>query len=180
MMNNTTQQCCCSCGCSNESVKKEVKIDYLYLDLNTCDRCIGTDMVLEEVIKELIPAFDLAGYAVTYNKIEIATEELAVKYRFVSSPTIRVNGHDICDDVKESDCGCCGEISGTQVDCRVFEYDGELYEVPPKAMLAEAVLRNAFKEESEPCCCYVMPDNLKMFFKGKSKKQSCCCAGSCC
>ena len=36
---------------------------------------------------------------------------------------------DICKDVKESDCGCCGEISGTQVDCRVFEYEGKLYEV---------------------------------------------------
>jgi hypothetical protein len=47
-------------------------------------------------------------------------------------------------------------------------------------MLAEAVLRNAFKEEAEPCCCYVMPVNLKTFFKGKSKKQSCCCGGSCC
>lgn len=27
-------------------MKKEVKIDYLFLDLQTCERCIGTDKVL--------------------------------------------------------------------------------------------------------------------------------------
>lgn len=175
------QQCCCSCGCSGEKNKKEVKIDYLYLDLNTCDRCIGTDSVLEDVIVELTDAFKIAGYDISYNKVEISSEELAVEYKFLSSPTIRVNGIDICDDVKESDCGCCGEISGTQVDCRVFEYEGEMYEVPPKAMLAEAILKNAFAEgHIENCCCYEIPENLKSFFKGKNEKQNCCCSTCCC
>ena len=179
-MNHNTPQCCCSCDCSVEK-KKEVKIEYLYLDLDTCDRCIGTDTVLEEVIDELKPAFEIAGYDISYNKVEIASEELAVKYKFVSSPTIRVNGFDICDDVKESECGCCGEISGTQVDCRVFEYEGEFYEVPPKAMIAETILKNAFiAEVSDSCCRYEVPENLKRFFKGKSEKQNCCCSSTCC
>lgn len=154
-------------------MKKEVRIEYLYLDLNTCDRCIGTDTVLEEVIGELKPAFEIAGYNIAYDKIEIVSEELAVKYKFVSSPTVRVNGIDICNEVKESDCGCCGDISGTQVDCRVFEFEGENFEVPPKAMLAEAILRNAFRTEcAGSCCCYVVPENLKRFFKGKSEKKA--------
>ena len=183
MMKNNTQQCCCSCDCSTEKTienKKEVKVEYLYLDLDTCDRCIGTDTVLEEVMDELKPAFEVAGYHISYNKVEIASEELAIKYKFVSSPTIRVNGFDICDDVNESDCGCCGEISGTQVDCRVFEYEGKFYEVPPKAMISEAILRNAFNTEATDCCCYEVPENLKRFFKGKSEKQSCCCGTCCC
>ena len=163
--------------------KKEVKIEYLYLDLDTCDRCVGTDAVLEDVIVELTPALELAGYSVSYSKIKIDNEELAVQHRFVSSPTIRVNGRDICDEVKESDCGCCGEISGTQVDCRVFEYEGNLYEVPPKAMLAEAILRNAFSDAEScncGCGCYEVPDNLRNFFEGKAKKETCCCGSSCC
>ena len=163
--------------------KKEVKIEYLYLDLDTCDRCVGTDAVLEDVIVELTPALELAGYSVSYSKIKIDNEELAVQHRFVSSPTIRVNGRDICDEVKESDCGCCGEISGTQVDCRVFEYEGKLYEVPPKAMLAEAILRNALSDAescSYGCGCYEVPDNLRNFFEGKAKKETCCCGSSCC
>ena len=163
--------------------KKEVKIEYLYLDLDTCDRCVGTDAVLEDVIVELTPALELAGYSVSYSKIKIDNEELAVQHRFVSSPTIRINGRDICDEVKESDCGCCGEISGTQVDCRVFEYEGNLYEVPPKAMLAEAILRNALSDAESCSCgcgCYEVPDNLRNFFEGKAKKETCCCGSSCC
>ena len=161
---------------------KKVEIEYLYLDLNTCDRCVGTDTVLEEVIEELKPAFAIAGYEISYEKIEILSKELAVKHKFVSSPTVRVNGIDICEDVKESDCGCCGEISGTQVDCRVFEYEGKLYEVPPKAMLAEAIMRNAFvKANNSDLGNYELPENLRTFFAGKEKKTSCCCCGgSCC
>ena len=161
---------------------KKVEIEYLYLDLNTCDRCVGTDTVLEEVIEELKPAFAIAGYEISYEKIEILSKELAVKHKFVSSPTVRVNGIDICEDVKESDCGCCGEISGTQVDCRVFEYEGKLYEVPPKAMLAEAIMRSAFvKANNSDLGNYELPENLRTFFAGKEKKTSCCCCGgSCC
>ena len=173
------QQCCCCCG--QKENRKEIMIDYFYLDLNTCDRCVGTDAVLEDVLNELSPAFALAGYHIWYRKTEIVTEKDAILHRFVSSPTIRVNGSDICTDVKESDCGCCGEISGTQVDCRVFEYEGKLYDVPPKAMLAEAILKKAFTiTEDNNTGTYELPENLKKFFEGKEKKKSCCCSGSCC
>ncbi|MBQ5728046.1 MAG: DUF2703 domain-containing protein, partial [Mailhella sp.] len=163
------------CLLSGENNKiKKIKIEYLYLDLNTCDRCVGTDAVLEEVIDVLAQVFDIAGYSLEYNKIEIRTEKDAVENRFVSSPTVRVNGIDICDEVKESDCGCCGEISGTQVDCRIFEYEGRLYEVPPKAMLAESILKLAVKSPKASCCeSYALPENLKNFFEGKSKKEVC-------
>ena len=75
---NETCNCCCCCNETNE--QKEVKIEYLYLDLKTCDRCIGTDAVLEEVIKELTPAFELAGYKVRYDKTEIKTETDAILF----------------------------------------------------------------------------------------------------
>lgn len=161
---------------------KLVQIEYLFLDLQTCDRCIGTDQVLEEVVRAITPALELAGYQVEYQKIEISTPELAVQYSFLSSPTVRVNGHDICPTVMESDCGCCGQISGTDVNCRVFEYDGQTYEVPPKTMLAEAILRGVFVlTNDQKCGCYTLPDNLKTFFDGKKQKSgTCCCSGGCC
>ena len=161
--------------------EKEIKIDYLFLDLNTCDRCVGTDVVLEEVIQELSPAFALAGYHISYNKTQIKSELDAVLHRFLSSPTIRVNGCDICAEVQESDCGCCGEISGTQTDCRVFAYEGKLYDIPPKAMLAEAILKNAFSAaEDKSADIYMVPHNLRNFFAGKESKNSCCCSSGCC
>ncbi len=172
--------CCCGCG---GSLGKKAIIEYLYLDLQTCDRCIGTDKALDTVMMTLTPALRLAGYAVTYNKVEIKSEALAREYQFLSSPTIRVNGRDVCVSVQENDCGCCSDISGTDVACRVFEYNGETYEVAPEEMLAQAILQTVFGGVQDGCCCespYELPANLKAFFEGKTKKAACACTGGCC
>lgn len=163
-------------------MKKTIKIEYLFLDIHTCDRCIGTGQILDEVVAEITPALELAGYQVDYQKIEMSTIQLAVQYHFLSSPTVRVNGQDICTSVKESDCGCCGNISGTDVDCRIFEYEGKSYEVPPKAMLAEAILQGVFAPAGKQSHSgYTLPDNLKSFFNGKEQKNgSCSCTDGCC
>ncbi len=171
---------CCACGCG-AAPEKKVLIEYLYLDLSTCDRCIGTDTVLNEVVAEIAPALKLAGYTIDYQKHEIATPELATKYRFLSSPTVRVNGQDICTGIVETDCDCCGQISGTQIDCRVFEYEGNSYEVPPKAMLAERIFKAVFTNSID-CSCdsYEIPENLIRFFNGKANKApNCSCGGNC-
>ena len=115
-----------------------------------------------------------------YRKIEMSTAELAEQYRFLSSPTIRVNGLDIGGPVKENDCGCCSDISGTDVDCRVWEAEGQTYEVPPKEMLAEEILRAVFGKAEAGCGCgaYEMPENLETFYKGKGRS-GCSCGGKC-
>jgi hypothetical protein len=160
---------CCSCN------SKKVLVEYLYLDLKTCDRCIGTDVVLEGVLKEINPALSCAGYEVEFKKMEISSKEMAEEFRFLSSPTIRVNGMDICESVAENSCGCCSDISGTDVECRVFKFEGEDYEVPPKEMLASSILSAVFAPKEECCCVdYVLPENLDSFFEGKNNKNSCC------
>jgi hypothetical protein len=170
---------CYSCECEGG---KKIVVDYLYLDLDTCDRCIGTDKVLDEVMMALTPALEIAGYKVEYNKIEMKTAEIARQYKFLSSPTIRLNGHDICQSVTENRCGCCSDISGTDVNCRVFQYKGELYEVPPKEMLAEAILNLVFGQVETGCSCgeYELPENLKTFYEGKENRSSCSCGDNCC
>lgn len=169
--------------CRDDNDGGGILIEYLYLDLETCNRCIGTDAVLDEVVEALVPALALAGCSIDYRKVEMASAEVAERYRFLSSPTIRVNGHDICRGVVESGCDCCGEISGTDVDCRIFEYEGRSYEVPPKEMLARAIIKAAFAEEGgRPCSCdYTLPENLRRFFEGKEAKvSSCSCGSGCC
>ena len=106
---------------------------------------------------------------------------MAKRHKFLSSPTIRVNGQDICVSFKENNCGCCSEISGTEVDCRVFEYNGETFEVPPKEMLGDAILKTVFghKGSERSCGGYELPENLKRFFEGK-KNNICSCGGTCC
>ena len=179
--NQESEEACCSCGCESASEKKIV-VEYLYLDLQSCDRCIGTDNVLDEVMMTLTPALQMAGYEVEYKKIKMETSELAEQYRFLSSPTIRVNGRDICQSVAENSCGCCSEISGADVDCRVFEYNGEAYEVAPKEMLAESILQAVFRQSETGCSCggYELPENLKTFYEGKKSKSGCSCGGNCC
>lgn len=70
---------------------------------------------------------------------------------------------------------------GTDVTCRTFAYEGKTYEVPPKAMLAERILKAALGEEPSGCGCggYTLPENLKKFFAGETEKIDCCFGGNC-
>lgn len=164
-------------------IAKPVLVEYLYLDLQVCDRCIGTEQVLEEVLSKLSPVLQLAGYTLDYRETKMDTPELARQYQFVSSPTIRVNGRDICFMVQENPCDCCSDISGSIVDCRIYNYEGRGYEVPPQEMLAEAILKAVFGSQNAPCCGeneYKLPKNLEVFYDGKNNKSGCDCVSSCC
>lgn len=169
---------CCSCGsgcCSSEegtAGKRHILIDFMYIDLTTCDRCLGTEASLDEAIAEVSALLQSAGYALEVHKILVETEEQARQLGFVSSPTIRINGQDIQLDFKESLCGCCGEIAGQDIDCRAWLWQGQEYTTPPKAMLVDAILRYVYggaqaavaaKPEPKP-----VPDNLKRFFAAEN------------
>ena len=122
-------------------------------DLNTCESCAQTEEVLERVLDELRHAFKIAGYDLEYHKVLIETAEMATAYRFLSSPTIRVNGRDIWNLVKVNNCGCSENIDGTQL----------------AEMLAEEIIKWALipKLPSFLLDEYVLPDDLKRFFDGK-------------
>ena len=186
------RESCCSCGpacCGSapepRSDKKSIVIDFLYLDLSVCTRCQGTDDSLDDALAEVSKVLEATGAQVVVNKINVTSEELAIKHRFVSSPTIRVNGRDIQMEVKESLCESCGDLCGDEVDCRVWVYEGEEYSVPPKAMIVEAILKEVFGGHAEAPAGqeYVLPGNLKRFYQakarqdksnGKSNKSKCC------
>jgi hypothetical protein len=170
-MSNLSQGCC-SCGsscCAPENEEKRLLIDFLYLDLSVCERCQGADNNLDEAIIEVGNVLKAAGYKIEINKVNITSKELAVKYEFLSSPTIRINGADIAMEVKESSCQECGDLCGDSVDCRVWLYEGVEYTEPPKALIVNAILKEVYggqktnvgnKDE------YELPENLKLFFDG--------------
>lgn len=167
------------------NIKKSVTIDFLYLDLSVCTRCQGTDNSLDEAIEAVYGVLKETGIEVLVNKINVISEELAVKYKFISSPTIRVNGHDIQMEVKESLCESCGDLCGSDVDCRVWVYEGKEYTEPPKAMIIEGILKEIYGNNSNEYVeeKYGIPENLKKFYTimklkgGSSKTKS---DGSCC
>lgn len=143
---------------------KTITIEFLYLDLNTCERCMATGSTLEEALSLLNPVFEKLDYNVKLNKINITSKELAEQYHFVSSPTIRVNGFDICSELKESDCQDCGDLCGDSVDCRVFVYQGEEYEEPPAAMIIDGIFRILYGQVQDENKKYEVPENLKNYF----------------
>ncbi len=187
--NNLSSGCCCStnssCCSPQESLtqadhtkveKRKINIDFLYLDLNVCVPCRGTENSLEEAISEVTKVLEATGVEVTVNKIQVENEELACELGFVSSPTIRINGRDIQLEVRESLCESCGDLCGDDVDCRVWVYQGKEYSIPPKAMIIEAILKEVYggtKEDSMiPSRSNEVPENLKRFFAAKSRKDS--------
>ncbi|MCL2478731.1 MAG: DUF2703 domain-containing protein, partial [Treponema sp.] len=70
--------CCGSqtASCCNET-KKTLNIDFLYLDLNTCERCIATDATLKEALGFLSCVFDTLGFEIKLNTVNITSKELA-------------------------------------------------------------------------------------------------------
>jgi hypothetical protein len=167
-------KCCCSsencCGQSQE--KKPLNIDFLYLDTTVCGRCQDTEKALDEAVSSVAVVLNAAGYDVKVNKVNIITKELAVQHRFVSSPTIRVNGSDIAMELRESVCEDCGELCGDTVDCRVWVYNGMEYTAPPKELIVNAILREVYNPregvpEQEP---FRLPENLESYFAAKARK----------
>jgi len=178
-------KCCPDNSCSDSSCcgqektmttakeKKEIVIDFLFLDLTVCERCQGAETNLDAAVNEVSAILSAAGYETVVNKINVNTRNLAVRHRFLSSPTIRVNGMDIALEVKESLCTECGDLCGDSVDCRVWIEDGVEYTEPPKSMIINAILKEVYgghhktPSDSAP---YVLPDNLSTFFDGIEKK----------
>jgi hypothetical protein len=171
---------CCSgssgCCSSKEEVRterKKITIDFLFLDLSVCTRCQGAESNLDEALKDVSNVLEATGTDVVINKVNVNTEELAVKYKFLTSPTIRVNGRDIQMEYKESLCESCGDLCGDEVDCRVWIYQGNEYTEPPKAMIIEGILKEVYGGSSNSNFVedeYVVPDNLKHFYKVMKKK----------
>lgn len=180
-----TVDCCCSdseYSCKDDAYnghKRTVIVDFLFLDLAVCDRCQGADERVFNAVERCRPVLAACGYNLVLNQVLVEDEAAAERWRFYSSPTIRVNGIDICPSVEENDCGCCSDIADTDVKCRIFPFNGTHYEVPPTDMIIGAIMRTVLREEcADPTAeTYECPENLRDFFSGKKEKQksSCCC-----
>jgi len=171
---NQSGGCCTSganCCSSPEASRKELVVDFLYLDLTVCGRCQDTDSSLDEALQDVSKVLETTGVSVRVNKINVRTEEQAQALQFLSSPTIRVNGQDIQLDVHESECEACGDLCGESVDCRVWTYQGREYSAPPKALIVEALLKHVYggAQSVASSAPYVMPENLRRFYAASSK-----------
>ncbi len=169
---------------------RTLTIELLALDLDTCGRCTGTDANLDAAIETVADVLREADVDVEVRKTVVKTAAQAEQLRFESSPTIRINGRDIALELRESNCGDCGDICGCegQVDCRVWVWNGQEHTEAPKALVIDAILR-AYGQAWEPLPGsskrFQLPENLRMFFEAKAQpitqaKDDCCDRTTCC
>jgi len=176
----------------NEKQKKQIKVDYLYIDLNVCNRCLGTDTALYEAIRDTGQILETSGIELTLTKTLVETEEQAAELGFFTSPTIRINGRDIQKDIKESICESCSDVCGdSDIDCREWEYQGKIYNVAPKGLIVDAILGEVYggkkpvPEDSHKIPIEKVPANLKKFFaamraQNEQQTEASTCDPSCC
>ena len=172
------------CGCSSTveqnqagaqiEKKRRIEIDFLYLDLEVCSPCRSTESNIEEALNEVAGILKATGVEVALNKTHVQSVEQAIELGFLTSPTLRINGHDLQLDFKENYCATCSQVSGTQTDCRVWLYQGQEYSAPPKAMIVEAVLREMYGGHRAEGAKIVRPENalenLRRFFESKGRQ----------
>lgn len=175
-MSDSSRGCPCNGACCpSEPPEKIIQLDFLYLDLQTCTRCQGAESNLDQAIREVSSVLSAAGVTVNVQKINITTPELAEKHRFLSSPTLRINGHDIDLQVTETPCKDCGDLCGDTVDCRSWIYHGTEYAEPPKEMIINSLLKEVYGTHAPEMTItnnYILPENLKVFFAGLERSTS--------
>lgn len=187
-----------SCECKTmttdpQAENKVLDIEFLYLDVETCQPCGGTSVALTEAMDAMKIPLAAMGITLDVNRIHVANADLARNHEFRSSPTIKVAGQDIDPVITEDDCPSCGTLAGDgiSVDCRTWHWRGEVLNAAPvgkivyEIMAAATVL--AVGDENccaESCCSgkepnpeeeFALPDNLKRFFAARDSGQSLGC-----
>jgi len=154
-------------------------IELLVVDLETCARCVPTGVQLVEAVKLLVPVAKVLGIELVEKTTVVATPEEAMRRALVSSPTIRINGRDIAQDIRESHCESCGDIAGggVSIDCREWHYKGKIYASSPLPLLLEAIMEAMLEIDNlpmvEPEPIKVLPENLTRFYAG-ARRGTCC------
>jgi len=167
---------------------RELPIDFLFLDLDTCTRCRATDATLLEAVELTRPALEAVGVSVTVTKTLVASEAQARALGFVSSPTIRIGGVDIAGELVESACDSCSDACPCEggVDCRDWLYRGERSTEPPVGLIVEAIMRRAVGAPPDEAHMpgpppVEVPLNLRGYFAARAVESTaaeCCGAGA--
>lgn len=158
-------------------------IELLAIDLSTCSRCLGSFSNVEQAIATLQPVLASTGTVIQFHKTLVESAAQAKQLQLVSSPTIRVNGHDIILETTESRCGDCSAISGSTggTACRTWSYQGETHTEAPVGMIVDAILRELYQHTAPPppvSSAVEVPQNLQQFFHAKAKQTTPCSAKS--
>lgn len=176
---------------AENSKNRVLKIDFLFLDEKVCVPCGGTSKALSQAVEMLEQPLSSIGIDLQVVKILVGDEKTAITQRFLSSPTIRINGNDIDPARTEEKCPSCAELAGgtAPVSCRNWTWQGDVFQAAPIGKIVEDImaaaleLRSQTKDCCDDNCCsdedvdanYVLPHNLKGFFAARASDRKTCC-----
>jgi len=168
---------------ADATAQRRLNIELLVIDLESCARCVPTGEQVRNAIELVAPAAEAQGIGLTYREIVVQTAEEAKARALLSSPTIRINGRDIDQDIRESECESCGDLTDNDVsvDCREWHYRGQVYSAAPLPFLVEklmdAMLRLDEMPPVTPEPLAELPENLVRYFANKKPAagSGCCC-----
>jgi len=163
-------------------MKKSLAVELLVIDLNTCRRCVPTGEQLRQAVHLLAPVAAALEIDIGLAETVVSTPQEAREYALLTSPTIRLNGRDIAQDIRESVCESCGDLTNgnSRVDCREWHYRGEVYPAAPLPLLVEAIMRALLDIDAlplvRPAPLSELPENLNRFFADRKEPgESCGC-----
>ncbi|MFH0949167.1 MAG: DUF2703 domain-containing protein [Candidatus Aenigmatarchaeota archaeon] len=122
-----------------------LKIEFLYYDKITCERCVSTDRSVKQTLKELKATMKNVKQDIDFKETKLPESKLRL------SPSILINGKDIeiiLDKRKKpvsNHCKDCCKMVGHKVQCRTFTYNNRKYDHIPKEMIIEAIERTSEK-----------------------------------
>jgi hypothetical protein len=166
-----------------QTSRKVLNVDLLVIDLETCKRCVPTGDQLKVAVNLLAPAAEALGIDLRHHETIVQTPAEAKEHGLLSSPTIRLNGRDIAQDIRESECESCGDltINNTSVDCREWHYRGKVYSAAPVPMLVEAIMTAMLNIDQispvVPARLEELPENLQRYFNNKKPTGVSTCCG---
>jgi len=164
---------------------KDINIDYLFLNLTKCKRCIDTNSVLESSVSKVENLLGDERIKIKVNNIHINTEDKAREFGLEVSPTIRINGRDIQSDWTDNQCSECGDLCNCAqcITCRVWKWNGKEYLAAPENLIVNAILKNIYSEKSSTLDYKFkikeLNSNIKTFFSEKNNNSDKCDC-SCC
>src|SRR5690625_1037028 len=160
------------CGCGTDvqtGHQRTLRVQFLELDMThqgaaSCNTCMSVENQVRQVITDLQPVFDQVDTVIEMEKTLIKSLEQAEDFHFAASPTIRVGNREVVPFQ--------GDLFG--FGARQWEWQREVYEAPPIALIVDAILR-AYASENEEIPeshSYQSPEALKNFFSNFSKDGS--------
>lgn len=165
-----------------------VCVEFLYIDNDECDPCTKAETIVEEVVFDINKLLEETGVVIKLIKTYVDSVEHAQEVGLISSPTVRIDGKDLQMDIQEKYCETCSDISGEEINCRIWTYKEREYSILPKGMLIENILKHIYGTDQSTYPTATerkeVPENIKLFFEGKENKKleknKCGCSSSSC